>query len=249
MDLSEKKSPSTINEQGNAIFNKSAASWWDPKGDFKVLHRLNPVRLSFIRSQIIEHFKLEPNSLKPFEGLKCLDIGCGGGLISEPMTRMGASMTALESEPKTVQIAKDHAETQDLSIDYQLGGIEDLEGTAQFDVILALEVIEHVDDTTFFIKKCIQHLKPHGLIILSTLNRTFISYALGIIAAEHILKWVPKGTHDHQKFLKPSELAALLRQEGLKIKSLEGLFMNPLTQKWSLSHNISMNYISSFCFN
>lgn len=232
----------TIDSADIARFDQVAATWWDPAGPFKPLHRLNPTRLAFLRHTLDDHFSSDSKELYPFTGKRLLDAGCGGGLVAEPMCRLGASVTGLDASETAHGVAKAHAAAQGLVIDYRLGGIEDLD-TIPFDVILALEVVEHVADVDAFLGHCRRLLAPGGVLILSTLNRTAKSYALGIVAAEYVLRWLPRGTHDWQKFLKPSELAAALGRAGFRLQSQAGLVYNPLSGQWKMSKtDLSVNY-------
>lgn len=231
-----------------ANFSAMADEWWDESGKFKPLHKFNPVRISFIRDAIIDHYSLDTTDnatkLHPLKGLKLLDIGCGGGLLSEPMTRMGAAVTSADAAEKNIQIASLHAEQMGLEIDYRHTTAEALaDAGEQFDVILNMEVIEHVADTEGFMAACGKMLKPDGIMFVATLNRTAKSYALAIIGAEYILRWVPKGTHDWKKFLRPSEVNRLLRNSGLEIKKMVGATYNPLQDKWFLSDDLDVNYM------
>jgi 2-polyprenyl-6-hydroxyphenyl methylase/3-demethylubiquinone-9 3-methyltransferase len=234
----------TIDAADIARFDQVAATWWDPDGPFKPLHRLNPARLAFLRRTLDQHFGSTANTLRPLAGKRLLDAGCGGGLIAEPMARLGAAVTGLDASAEALTVARAHAAAQGLAIDYRQGGIEDVDGPP-FDVILALEVIEHVADPDAFLGHCRKLLAPGGILIVSTLNRTSKSFALGIVAAEYLLRWLPRGTHDWKKFLKPSELAAALRRAGLSLRSQAGLVYNPLTGQWKISDtDLSVNYFA-----
>ncbi len=222
-------------------FSKDSAHWWDPNGPFKPLHRLNPVRLGYIKDQICSHYERDKNSLKPFRDLKIIDVGCGGGLVCEPMARLGAHVTGLDADVQAIDVAKDHAKQSGQKISYQNKTSDDID--EQFDVVLALEIIEHTQDQGYFVKSCSNLVKPGGLIIFSTLNRTAKSFALGIIAAEYILNWVPKGTHEWKKFVKPSELARFIRQASLKPQNISGLIFNPLNGEFQMHNNdVDVNY-------
>ncbi|MGB4056960.1 MAG: bifunctional 2-polyprenyl-6-hydroxyphenol methylase/3-demethylubiquinol 3-O-methyltransferase UbiG [Alphaproteobacteria bacterium] len=222
-------------------FSKDADRWWDENGPFAPLHRLNPARMSYIRQQICAHYTLSQTNLKPFKTLKILDVGCGGGLVSEPMARLGASITGIDADPIAIPVAKKHAEQSNLKINYSNQEIKDLQST--FDVILALEIIEHVENPTDFVKSVAKALKPGGLAIFSTLNRTPKSYALGIVAAEYILRLVPRGTHEWQRFLKPSELASHIRKAGMEPADVSGLIYRPLSREFEISKNdVAVNY-------
>lgn len=231
-----------------ANFSAMAEEWWDENGKFRPLHKFNPIRICFIRDAVIEHFAIDMTTndakLKPFAGLKLLDIGCGGGLLSEPMARMGATVTAADAGEKNIHIASLHAEKMGLDIDYRCSTAEALADSGeQFDVILNMEVIEHVADLEGFMQACGKLLKPGGIMFVATLNRTAKSYALAIVGAEYILRWLPKGTHNWKKFLRPSEVARLVRNLGLEVKKLVGATYNPLKDDWHLSKDLSVNYL------
>lgn len=229
---------STIDAEEIERFSRIADEWWNEKGKFAPLHSMNPVRIGYISAKILANFQ-------SIEGVKLLDIGCGGGLIAEPMKRLGANVTAIDAAEKNITVAKLHAEKMELNIDYRCTSAEDLALTGEkFDVILALEIIEHVADINLFIKSACELLKPNGLIILSTLNRTAKSYALAIIGAEYIMRLLPIGTHTWSKFLRPSELAHPLEENNIEITDLIGMVMNPLTWKWHLDKkDLSVNYL------
>ncbi len=222
-------------------FSKVAEHWWNEDGPFKPLHRLNPVRLLYIRDSLLNHFKLT-NQSTPLAGLKVLDIGCGGGLLSEPLARMGANVTAIDASPETIEIAKAHAASMGLAIDYRCLAPEALINE-QFDVVFALEIVEHVADVAGFLESCARLVNPNGTLFLSTLSRTWPSYLAAIVAAENILGWVPKGTHDWDKFLMPAELAQHLRTLGFEFQDLAGFSFNPLKNEWKLSSDLNINYI------
>lgn len=227
-------------------FSAMAAAWWDPHGDFKPLHRLNPVRIQFIRDNAAAHFGLKPHSDNPLSGLRLLDIGCGGGLLSEPMCRLGADVTAIDAAERNVQIAKAHAADMQLNIDYRHATAESLrENGDMFDIVLNMEVVEHVANVDEFLNTAAHLVRPGGLMIGSTLNRTVKAYAMAIVGAEYVLRWLPRGTHDWQKFVKPSELAGALRRAGLQVETLTGLVYNPINEKWRLSdRDLDVNYMA-----
>ncbi len=237
---------STIDPAEIERFSRISEEWWNPTGKFRPLHRMNPVRITYIREQALAHFSL-PDAPSPLQGLRLLDIGCGGGLIAEPMARLGAHVTGIDASEKNIGVARVHAEKTGLAIDYRHTAAEDLaEAGEQFDIVLALEIVEHVADTDAFIRACLQCLRPGGLLILSTLNRTAKSYALAIVGAEYVLRWLPIGTHQWKKFLRPSELLALVERHGGQLKQLTGMVMHPLTQVWALSDkDLSVNYLLS----
>jgi len=224
-------------------FAAMAEDWWNPKGKFKPLHDLNPVRVRFIRDRAVKHFEKDADSLKPLTGLTLLDIGCGGGLLCEPMSRMGATVTGIDATEKNISVASLHAEQMGLNIDYRCMAAENLAEKAAYDIILALEVVEHVADVESFVKSISHLLKPGGILFMSTLNRTVKSYALAIVGAEYVLRWLPRGTHDWNKFLRPSELHAYLRHAGLGVKEMKGIVFSPISRSWSLSDNLDVNYL------
>lgn len=230
----------TLDPDEIAKFAAMAEAWWDPKGDFAPLHRMNPVRLGFLRETISNHFGRGPGR-RPFGGLTIIDVGCGGGLVTEPMARLGATVTGLDGAAESIRAAHAHAARNGLMIDYRQGTAEAVAGSgAQFDVVLALEIVEHVADMPAFCEAVAALARPGGLIVFSTINRTAKARALAITAAERILRWVPHGTHDFEKLLKPDELAAALLP--LEADAPVGLSFNPLSGAWSLSDDVSMNY-------
>jgi 2-polyprenyl-6-hydroxyphenyl methylase/3-demethylubiquinone-9 3-methyltransferase len=226
-------------------FSRLAAEWWDPKGKFAPLHKFNPVRLSFIREQALRRFKRDGAARRPFEGLRLLDIGCGGGLLSEPMSRLGFAVTGVDASERNVGTARAHAEATDLAIDYRASTAEALEaaGEAPFDVILNMEVIEHVADPGDYLRTCARLLAPGGLMIVATINRTLKAFALAKVGAEYVLRWVPAGTHDWNKFLKPEELRAFLKDEPVEVNGPYGVDFNPLSGKWGRSMDAEVNYM------
>lgn len=224
-------------------FEAMANKWWDPKGPFAPLHHLNPARLAFIRDEICRHFERNSERARSLDGLSVLDIGCGGGLIAEPLTRLGAAVTAIDPGSDNIAAAKTHAEAQGLSIDYRADKAESLaEKGETFDTVLCLEVVEHVPDVPAFIKMIAPLVKPGGLLVLSTLNRTLKSYALAIVGAEYILRWLEPGTHQWERFVKPEELSSALRQASLAPTAEKGLMYNPLSDRWSLTSDLDVNY-------
>ena len=234
----------TVDEAEVARFAAMAGEWWDPRGKFAPLHRLNPARLRLIRDAICRNYALDPASDRPFDGLRLVDLGCGGGLICEPMARLGAAVVGIDADGQAVEIARAHAERSGLEIDYRHGTAEALADAGEaFDVVLNLEVVEHVADVAAFMAAAGALVKPGGLQIVATLNRTMRSMALGVVAAEYVLRWVPPGTHDWRKFLKPSEVAAHLRTAGLSVERVAGLTYNPLTDSWRESGDLSVNYM------
>jgi len=236
--------PSSIDQAEIAKFEAMAAEWWDPNGKFRPLHRMNPLRLDYIADQIAAEFGRDRRSLRPFAGLEVLDIGCGGGLASEPMARLGATVTGADATEVNIAVARAHAAQQGLEIDYRATTAEALLATdARFDVVLALEIVEHVADPASFVATCRELLKPGGLLILTTLNRTGRSFAAAIVGAEWVLRWLPRGTHDWRRFITPEELAAHAVAAGLAEADRRGMVFNPLTGGWSLSdRDLAVNY-------
>ena len=236
---------STINKEEIQKFSKLADEWWDVNGKFKPLHMFNPIRIEYIKDKIKQHFKINDNKASFFKGLNILDIGCGGGLISEPMARLGGNVTGIDASKKNIEVAKIHSSKNKLKINYLNKSPEQLENKKKFDVILNLEIVEHVDNVNLYIKSCHNLLKKDGLMFTATLNRSLMSYFKAIIGAEYILRWLPVGTHDWNKFLKPEELEKLLHDEKFSTVDIKGLEFNPILNKWKKSDNLSVNYIIS----
>jgi 2-polyprenyl-6-hydroxyphenyl methylase/3-demethylubiquinone-9 3-methyltransferase len=227
-----------------AKFSAMAEEWWDPTGKFAPLHKFNPVRLAFIRNVSAVHFGRHERALRPFEGLKLLDIGCGGGLLSEPMARLGFAVMGADPSERNVQIARRHAEVSSLSVDYRNTTAEGLAAEGQsFDVILNMEIVEHVADLRSYLKACAGMLRPGGLMFVATLNRTLKSLALAKVAAEYVLRWLPPGTHDWNKFVEPSTLRRLLEESGLNPLKTQGVTFDPLRWDWQLSRDVDVNYM------
>lgn len=234
----------SVNQQEIGQFSKDADKWWDENGPFKPLHRLNPTRIAYIKEQICHHFDLDVDGFTPFKKLSILDVGCGGGLVCEPMARLGGTVTGADADPVAIKVAKEHAAESGLKITYENKPAEEL--GKKYDVVLALEIIEHVDSPEEFVKSCAALLKPGGLIVFSTLNRTAKSFALGIVAAEYILRWVPQGTHSWKKFIKPSELSRMIRAADLTPQNIKGLMFNPFDGDFKMSDtDIDVNYFLS----
>ena len=234
----------SINKKEIEKFSKMAAEWWNPEGKFKPLHKFNPIRIKYIKENIISNFKLK-NKAKPLSGINILDIGCGGGLISEPMSRMGAKVTGIDASEKNIKIAKIHSKMNGLDIEYYCSSPEKFKKT-KFDVILNLEIIEHVQDVDYFIKESSSLLKKNGIMFIATLNRTLQSYFQAIIGAEYFLRWLPIGTHDWNKFIKPKELIDICENNSLKLKKISGVKFNLIKDEWALSNNDDVNYITQF---
>lgn len=236
-----KNTRSTVDPDEINHFAKDSRHWWDENGPFAPLHRLNPVRMKFIRDAVASHYGLKTETLSPLKGLKILDIGCGGGLVSEPLARMGANVTGIDADKTAIKVASEHAKTSGLKIDYKAESTDSLKG--QFDAVLALEIVEHVASVDKFVDEVVSLCKPGGLVIFSTLNRTPKSFALGIVAAEYILRWVPTGTHNWKKFVRPSELAAALRHAGAMPVDVKGLRLHPLKNEFEIVENdVDVNY-------
>ncbi len=235
----------TINKQEIAKFSKIATEWWNPEGKFKPLHKFNPIRIKYIKDNIIKNFKLS-STVKPLKKIDILDIGCGGGLLSEPMCRLGANVVGIDASQKNIDIAKFHAKKNRLKINYMCATPESLKIKKKFDVILNMEIVEHVEDVNFFLKKSSEFLKKNGLMFIATLNKTLKSYAFAIIGAEYVLGWLPIGTHDWDKFVKPEDLIKINKDNNLKLEKLDGMKFNLLTEQWSLSSDNSVNYITKF---
>ena len=234
----------TIDPLEKEKFSKMAEEWWDPTGKFKALHKFNPKRIEFIRDKLVEHFSIESDLENPFSNLDILDIGCGGGLLSEPMSRLGANVTGIDIVDKNINVAKTHSEEQNLEIDYKITTAEELAlGKKKFDVILNMEVIEHVSDPTGFIKTCEALLKDGGMMLCSTINRNPRSWITAIVGAEYIFKLLPKGTHEFDKFIKPSSLAKYVRDAEAELLETKGMFYNPLTHKANLNNDLGVNYL------
>ena len=235
----------TINKKEIEKFSKIAAEWWNPNGKFKPLHKFNPIRIKYIKDNIIKKFNLN-SSNKPLKTINILDIGCGGGLLSEPMSRLGASVVGIDASKKNIEVAKFHAKKNKLKINYICASPEILKIQKKFDVILSMEIVEHVEDINFFIKKSSELLKKNGLMFIATLNKTLKSYVFAIVGAEYILQWLPIGTHDWDKFIKPEDLIKISKANNLKLEKLDGMKFNLLTEQWSLSPDNSVNYIAKF---
>lgn len=226
-------------------FERQAALWWDVRGPFRLLHRIGPLRLGYIRDVAGRHFSLDDTARRPLAGLTCLDVGCGGGLISEPLSRLGGTVTGIDPSPGNVETARAHAKTSRLEIDYRAARAEDLADAGEaFDIVVCLEVIEHVPDPAAFIGTLGQLAKPGGLVVLSTLNRTAKSFALAIVGAEYVLGWVPRGTHDWNRFITPHELERFCRSAGLEHFGARGMVYNPISDTWALSEDTAVNYLA-----
>ena len=235
----------TINKKEIEKFSKIAEEWWNPHGKFKPLHKFNPIRISYIKQNIINTFKLT-NKEKPLNKVKILDIGCGGGLLSEPMSRLGAEVFGIDASEKNINVAKLHAKKNNLNINYKCTSPEKLNTKIKFDVILNMEIIEHVEDVDFFLKSCSKLLKKNGIMFVATLNKTLKSYLFAIVGAEYILRWLPIGTHSWDKFINPDDLISILKRYNLKMELIDGMKFNIIKDEWFVSSDKSVNYIGKF---
>ena len=235
----------SINKKEIEKFSNMAAEWWGPEGKFKPLHKFNPIRIKYIKENIIKEFQLK-NKKYPLSGINVLDIGCGGGLLSEPMCRLGANVTAIDASNKNIAIANLHAKKNNLKINYICSSPEKLKTTKKFDVILNMEIVEHVEDVDFFLKSCANLLKKNGLMFVATINKTLKSYIFAIVGAEYVLRWLPIGTHEWEKFVKPEELKSILIKNNLNLKKIDGMSFNILKDEWNVSKDLSVNYIAEF---
>ncbi len=233
---------STINNKEIEKFSKIAEEWWNPNGKFKPLHKFNPIRIKYIKENIVSDFKIK-NKYKPLNGLKVLDIGCGGGLLSEPMARLGAKVVGIDASNQNIKVAKYHLKKSKLNIKYVNTSPENLKIKEKFDIILNMEIVEHVENVNFFIKKSSKFLKKSGIMFIATLNQTLKSYVFAIIGAEYILQWLPIGTHDWNKFIKPEILSSICKKNYLDLKKINGMTFNPIINEWKVSEDKSVNYI------
>ena len=232
----------SINKKEIEKFSKIAEEWWNPNGKFKPLHNFNPIRIKYIKENIIKDFKIKPSE-KPLKKFNLLDIGCGGGLLSEPMCRLGANVIGIDASSKNIEVAKFHAKKNKLKINYKVASPEKLKTKIKFDVILNMEIVEHVENIDFFIKESAKLLKKNGIMFVATLNKTLKSYVFAIIGAEYVLKWLPIGTHDWEKFVNPGDLITISKKNGLSLKKLDGMKFNILDNSWKVSNDTSVNYI------
>ena len=238
----------SVNKKEIDKFSKMSDEWWDPEGKFKPLHKFNPTRIKYIKENIINNFKLK-NKAKPLSGINILDIGCGGGLLSEPMSRMGANVTGIDASDKNIKIAKLHSKKNKLKINYLCSSPEKLKIKNKFDVILNMEIVEHVEDVDFFLESCSKLLKKNGLMFVATINKTLKSYIFAIVGAEYVLRWLPIGTHEWEKFVKPEDLKKILMKYNLSLNKLDGMNFNIIKDEWSISKDLSINYIAKFIKN
>lgn len=234
---------STVDAAEIAKFSKLSAEWWDPKGKMAPLHRINPLRLGYIRDAACRKFERNVRSLNCLGGLRVLDIGCGAGLLCEPLSRLGAQVIGVDPSASNIAAAKLHADKSHLSIDYRCTTVEEIDPRERFDIVLAMEVIEHVVDVGVFLKRCASMLKPNGLMVVSTLNRNWKSFALAIVGAEYVLRWLPRGTHEWNKFVTPDELTKHLLDNRLVITEQTGVVYSPFADKWTLSSDMDVNYM------
>ncbi len=235
----------TLDKKEIDKFSKMAEEWWNPTGKFKPLHKFNPIRIKYIKNNLINDFALK-NKKKPLDGLKILDIGCGGGLLSEPLARLGAKVTGIDPIKRNIEIAKLHLKKSKLDIKYYNFSPEKFISNSKYDVILNMEIVEHVDNVNFFINQSTKFLKTSGIMFIATLNQTLKSYIFAILGAEYILRWLPIGTHDWQKFVKPDELIKICKKNSLSLKNIDGISFNPIIDKWNVSSDKSVNYIAKF---
>ena len=238
----------SVNKKEIEKFSKMADEWWDPDGKFKPLHKFNPIRIKYIKENIINNFKLQ-NKSKPLSGVDILDIGCGGGLLSEPMSRMGANVTGIDASDKNIKIAKLHSKKNKLKINYLCSSPENLNVKKKFDVILNMEIVEHVEDIDFFLKSCSKLLKKNGIMFVATINKTLKSYIFAIVGAEYVLRWLPIGTHEWEKFVKPEDLKKILTKYNLFLDRIDGMNFNMIMNEWKTSKDLSVNYIGKFIKN
>ena len=238
----------TVNKKEIEKFSRMAEEWWDVEGKFKPLHKFNPIRIKYIKESVIENFKLQNNEKLPLKGIDLLDIGCGGGLLSEPMCRLGATVTGIDASEKNIEIAKIHAKKNNLNINYICTSPEKIQ-KEKFDVILNMEIVEHVENVDLFLNSSSNLLKKDGLMFVATINKTLKSYLFAIIGAEYILRWLPIGTHEWEKFIKPDDLKNILTKFDMTMIKTDGVKFNPILDKWSLSKDTSINYISKFIKN
>ena len=235
----------TINKKEIEKFSKIAEEWWNPRGKFKPLHKFNPIRISYIKDNIIKSLKLK-NQKKPLQKVSILDVGCGGGLLSEPMKKLGAEVVGIDASEKNIQVAKLHAKKNNLDINYFCASPENFTKKMKFDVVLNMEIVEHVEDVDFFLKSSAKLLKRGGIMFVATLNKTLKSYLFAIIGAEYILRWLPIGTHEWEKFVKPQDLIEMLKKYDLKLDCLDGMKLNLIKDQWNISSDKSVNYIGKF---
>jgi len=239
----------TVNKIEIEKFSKMAKDWWNPNGKFKPLHQFNPVRIEFIKKKLISNFKLDSSSRKPLQALKILDIGCGGGLLCEPLKKLGATITGIDASSDNINIAKLHAEKMGLNIEYICSPPEKINLRNEFDVVLNMEVVEHISNVNFFMQNCSRLIKKSGMMFISTINKNLKSYIFGIIGAEYILRWLPIGTHDWENFLTPEDLENIMIENNFSLDETVGMKFSLISNKWNLSNDTSVNYISTYLKN
>ena len=239
---------STINKKEIEKFSKIAEEWWNPSGKFKPLHKFNPIRISYIKDNIISTFHIKIKK-KPLKKLKILDVGCGGGLLTEPISRLGAEVVGIDASSKNIKVAKLHAKKNNLNIKYYCTSPEKLKNNQKYDVILNMEIVEHVSDIKIFLKSCSKLLKKNGIMFVATLNKTLKSYLFAIVGAEYVLRWLPIGTHEWEKFVKPDDLVSILKTYNLNLEKLDGMKFNIINDEWKISSDKSINYIAKFIKN
>lgn len=248
--MSETVSAASVDPAEIARFAAMAEEWWNPDGKFRPLHKFNPIRLQLIRDRLAAHFGRDPLQPAPLTGLRLLDIGCGGGLIAEPLARLGASVTGIDAADRNIRVATIHARQMGLDIDYRHAAAEELAAAGEaYDAVLALEIVEHVADLNSFLGACTRLVKPDGLLTVATLNRTPQAYLLAIVGAEYVMRWLPRGTHDWRKFVRPAELAAALRPHGGQVREFTGVAYNPLSDSWRVTDDLAVNYMSFITMN
>jgi 2-polyprenyl-6-hydroxyphenyl methylase / 3-demethylubiquinone-9 3-methyltransferase len=236
---------SSVDPAEVARFERLAESWWDPKGPMRMLHKFNPVRLAYIRDEACRRFGRDPRGAAPLAGLTVLDVGCGAGVLSEPMARLGAEVTGLDPAPTNVTVARLHAQRAGLAVDYRHETVEAVVARGEaFDIVLAMEVVEHVQDVPAFVASCVRAVKPGGILVMATINRTLRAFALAIVGAEYVLGWLPRGTHQWDRFVTPEELTLAIEASGLTVTEISGLVFNPVRDAWSLSRDTGINYMA-----
>ena len=236
----------TVDKEEIEKFSRLAKDWWNPNGKFKPLHVWNPVRINFIKKKLIKHFDIDPKNSLPLKNINILDVGCGGGLLCEPLKRLGANITGLDASKNNIEVAKLHSKEMNLDIVYIHSAPENFKSKNKFDVILNMEIVEHVASVDLFIHNCAELIKKNGMMFVSTINRNLKSYLFAIIGAEYILRWLPIGTHDWNKFITPSELETIANKENFLTDEIIGMKFNPLSKKWHTVYDLTVNYVATF---